>query len=102
LDAVNGKYFGFDTMTLKENNLSVLFDNSNDLAITMLVIIGKLSLAYRVLVAILDVTNETRLFNLTLERQIIVFFIASYGNLGIKCRDYHDAIILQFIYWLWS
>jgi len=88
VDAVNGEDFGFDTFKLKENNLRILFDDSDDPSGTMpyndwQIEINESSNGGESHFAILDVTNATRPFNILAGAPTNAFYIASNGNVGI-------------------
>ena len=87
-DAVNGEDFGFNTFKLKENNLRILFDDSDDPTGTMpyndwQIEINESSNGGESHFAILDVTNATRPFNILAGAPNNAFYIASNGNVGI-------------------
>ena len=87
-DAVNGEDFGFDTFKLKENNLRILFDDSDDPSGTMpfndwQIEINESFNGGESHFAILDVTNTTRPFNILAGAPNDAFYIASNGNVGI-------------------
>lgn len=87
-DVVNGEDFGFDSFILKENNLRILFDDSDDPSGTMpfndwQIEINESSNGGESHFAILDVTNATRPFNIIANAPNNAFYIASNGNVGI-------------------
>ncbi len=88
VDATNGQDFGFDTFILKENNLRILFDDSDDPSGTMpyndwQIEINESSNGGESHFAILDVTNATRPFNILANAPNNAFYIAENGNVGI-------------------
>lgn len=88
LDTANGEIFGFDTLILKENNLRILFDDSDDPTGTMpandwQIEINDSSNGGDSHFAINDITNTTRPFSITAGAPDNTFFIASNGNVGI-------------------
>ncbi|MBI9054913.1 MAG: hypothetical protein JEY96_13900 [Bacteroidales bacterium] len=87
-DAVNGEDFGFNTIIIKENNLRILFDDtdsitgdspSNDWQIE----INESSNGGTSHFAIKDITSETTPFKIMAGAPTNSFFINSYGNIGI-------------------
>lgn len=87
-DARNGQDFGFDTFILKENNLRIVFDDSDDPSGTMpfndwQIEINESSNGGESHFAILDITNATRPFNILANAPDNAFYIAENGNVGI-------------------
>jgi hypothetical protein len=96
-DAVSGQEFGFNTFILKENNLRILFDDSDDPAGTMpandwQIEINSTSNGGDSYFAILDATNTTRPFNISAGAPDNSFFIASNGNIGIGTNVPNSAL----------
>lgn len=88
VDSANGQEFAFDTMVLKENNLRILFDDSDDPAGTMpandwQIEINDSSNGGESHFVINDITNATRPFRVSAGAPDNAFFIASNGNVGI-------------------
>ncbi|WP_052158144.1 hypothetical protein [Lacinutrix jangbogonensis] len=87
-DIVNGEDFGLDSFKLKENNLRILFDDSDDPSGTMpandwQIEINDSSNGGDSHFAINDITNATRPFRVSAGAPNNAFFIASNGNVGI-------------------
>lgn len=88
VDSANGQDFGFDTVILKENNLRILFDDSDDPMGTMpsndwQIEINETTNGGESHFAINDITNGTKPFNIVANAPNNAFYIASNGNVGI-------------------
>ncbi|WP_055442634.1 hypothetical protein [Lacinutrix himadriensis] len=88
VDAVNGEDFGFNTFILKENNLRILFDDSDDPSGTMpandwQIEINESSNGGESHFAIKDITNATQPFKVAANAPDNALIITSNGNIGI-------------------
>lgn len=97
IDSQNDQPFGFNTFILKENNLRILFDDSDDPTSTMpandwQIEANSSSNGGDSYFAILDVTNGTRPFNLSAGAPDNSFFIASNGNVGIGTNTPSESL----------
>lgn len=87
-DAGNGQEFGFNTIILKENNLRILFDDSDDPSGTMpandwQIEINESANGGTSHFAINDITNTTQPFKILANAPNNAFYIAGNGNVGI-------------------
>ncbi|MGB1307787.1 MAG: hypothetical protein ACPG6B_02675 [Oceanihabitans sp.] len=88
VDSNNGQDFGFDSLVLKENNLRILFDDSDNPAGTMpandwQIEINDNTNGGESHFSINDITNTTRPFSIAAGAPDNAFFIASNGNVGV-------------------